>query len=80
MRATGVGRCLGIGRFGAIVGPLLGGVLISLKWPNANVFMVLAIPLVCAALSIFAMGLIYAGQTRRHADTPQTRIESGEIS
>src|SRR6204780_3597167 len=42
VRATGVGWALGIGRVGSIIGPLVGGVLLSLKWSAAEVFMTAA--------------------------------------
>ena len=35
VRGTGVGWALGIGRVGSIVGPLVGGVLLTLKWSPA---------------------------------------------
>jgi len=38
MRSTGVGFCLGIGRIGAIVGPLLAGYLIESRWSNEQLF------------------------------------------
>ena len=59
MRSTGVGWSLGIGRIGAIVGPLVGGFLISLHWPNSSIFILGGIPLVCAALAVLAMGQVY---------------------
>ena len=36
VRATGVGWALGIGRVGSIVGPLVGGVLLTMKWSTAR--------------------------------------------
>ncbi len=59
MRSTGVGWSLGIGRIGAIVGPLVGGFLISLHWPNSSIFILGGIPLVCAAIAVLAMGQVY---------------------
>jgi len=59
MRASGVGWCLGIGRLGAITGPLIGGFLFSLHWPNSWVFAMGAIPLACAAIAVIAMGATY---------------------
>lgn len=50
-RATGVGWALGIGRVGSIVGPLLGGLLLSLRWSTAELFGVAAIPALGAALA-----------------------------
>src|SRR5580692_5453665 len=38
IRATGVGWALGIGRVGSIVGPSVGGVLLSLKWSAGELF------------------------------------------
>lgn len=54
-RAGGVGLAIGAGRFGAILGPYLGGVLISREWEMASYFMLLALPLfVVAAIAGFA--------------------------
>ncbi len=51
-RATGVSWMLGIGRLGGILGSLFGGALLSLGFPVATVFSVLAVPAVIAALAI----------------------------
>ena len=59
MRSTGVGWSLGIGRVGAIIGPLIGGFLISLHWPNSSIFILGGIPLACAAIAVFTMGQVY---------------------
>jgi AAHS family 4-hydroxybenzoate transporter-like MFS transporter len=56
VRATGVGWALGIGRAGSIVGPLVGGVLLTMKWSPAEVFMAAAGAALCAALAAFALG------------------------
>jgi MFS transporter, AAHS family, 4-hydroxybenzoate transporter len=55
VRATGVGWALGIGRIGSIVGPLVGGVLLSMKWSAAEVFMTAAGAALCAALAAFSL-------------------------
>jgi AAHS family 4-hydroxybenzoate transporter-like MFS transporter len=49
IRATGVGWSLGVGRVGSIVGPAIGGTLLSLQWQNRALFGVAAIPLLIAA-------------------------------
>ncbi len=56
VRATGVGWALGVGRIGSIVGPLVGGVLLSLKWTAGEVFVAAALAALCAALAAFALG------------------------
>jgi MFS transporter, AAHS family, 4-hydroxybenzoate transporter len=55
VRASGVGWALGIGRVGSIVGPLVGGVLLTMKWSTAAVFMAAAAAALCAALAAFAL-------------------------
>lgn len=59
MRSTGVGWSLGIGRIGAIIGPLIAAFLIALHWPTASIFMLGATPLLCAAIAVFTMGRFY---------------------
>jgi AAHS family 4-hydroxybenzoate transporter-like MFS transporter len=56
VRATGVGWALGVGRVGSIVGPLVGGVLLSLKWSTGEVFVAAAMAALCAALAAFSLG------------------------
>jgi MFS transporter, AAHS family, 4-hydroxybenzoate transporter len=55
VRSTGVGWALGIGRVGSIVGPLVGGMLLSMKWSTAEVFMCAAVAALCAALASFCL-------------------------
>jgi AAHS family benzoate transporter-like MFS transporter len=52
MRSTAMGFVFGIGRFGAIFGPVIGGVLLGLKMPLTANFMALAVPGLIAALFI----------------------------
>ena len=51
IRSTGVGWALGIGRFGAIVGPLLGGLLLRQHWPLGSIFLMASVlPLIVAGV------------------------------
>jgi MFS family permease len=51
---------LGVGRSGAIVGPILFGYLLgSLQWSPTAVFCVTAIPLLIGGAAIFLMGRHY---------------------
>lgn len=54
-RSAGIGWALGIGRIGAIIGPLLGGVMLTAGVPLYANFLAFAIPGVIAAV---ALGLI----------------------
>jgi AAHS family 4-hydroxybenzoate transporter-like MFS transporter len=55
MRSTGVGWALGVGRIGAIVGPVLGGQLIALRWPSERLFFAAAFAALISALAMFTM-------------------------
>ncbi|PZO65827.1 MAG: MFS transporter [Paracoccus denitrificans] len=51
IRSTGIGWAMGIGRIGAVIGPLLGGVLIGQGLSLAGLLAVFALPLVIAGLA-----------------------------
>jgi AAHS family 4-hydroxybenzoate transporter-like MFS transporter len=55
LRATGVGAGLGIGRIGAIVGPLVAGMLLSRHWANRELFLAAAIPAMVSAVVMLAL-------------------------
>jgi AAHS family 4-hydroxybenzoate transporter-like MFS transporter len=52
LRSTGVGWGLGIGRLGAIVGPVLGGEFMRLKWSTGDIFFAAAIPAFVSAVAM----------------------------
>ncbi|MFJ8247888.1 MFS transporter [Peribacillus asahii] len=52
MRSTGVGWASGVGRVGAILGPMMGGYLITMDLPVQQYFLAYAIPGVIAAIAI----------------------------
>ena len=52
IRSTGVGWAAGIGRLGAIAGPMLGGSLLSMQLPIQQNFFAFALPGVIGALAI----------------------------
>jgi AAHS family 4-hydroxybenzoate transporter-like MFS transporter len=58
IRSTGVGWALGIGRIGSIVGPLVGGIMISSHVGVEALFLTAAGPALCACLAAFALGKI----------------------
>jgi AAHS family 4-hydroxybenzoate transporter-like MFS transporter len=55
IRATGVSWAHAAGRAGAMIGPVLGGMMVAREFGVAGVFLVTAIPQLCAALAIFVM-------------------------
>lgn len=57
VRSTGMGWASGIGRLGAIIGPVLTGALLSLELSHQMNFLVIAIPGVIAAIAIGVINL-----------------------
>jgi AAHS family 4-hydroxybenzoate transporter-like MFS transporter len=54
IRSTGVGWALGVGRIGSIIGPIIGGLMLSMQWTPQQIFMAGAIPALCAASAVLA--------------------------
>jgi len=71
VRATGLGWALGVGRSGAILAPILIGVLVGMKLPLQQNFMAIAIP---AVIGMVAVLLI---DHRRSASRQQDEPEAG---
>jgi AAHS family 4-hydroxybenzoate transporter-like MFS transporter len=55
LRSTGLGWALGVGRVGAIIGPVLGGALIGLQWSLGQLFLVATAPVLLAALAALVL-------------------------
>jgi benzoate transport len=57
IRSTGVGWALGVGRVGAVLGPIFGGFLVGAHLPIAAIFAIFALPLAVAALMTLCLDL-----------------------
>src|SRR5690606_9595653 len=57
VRSTGMGWASGIGRIGAIVGPVLTGTLLTFELPHQMNFLAIAIPGIIAAIAIYLVNL-----------------------
>jgi MFS transporter, AAHS family, 4-hydroxybenzoate transporter len=72
IRSTGVGWALGVGRFGSIVGPVFGGIMMSLEWSPRQIFFAGTIPALLAAfaitLSYFLRGISSAYHMKTNVD------------
>ncbi|HEX3484028.1 MAG TPA: MFS transporter [Micropepsaceae bacterium] len=73
LRSTGLGWGLGIGRIGAILGPLAVGYLLTSGWPSGAVFGVMAVPMLVGAAAILAMGRSYGETSAQRATAPAKR-------
>jgi AAHS family 4-hydroxybenzoate transporter-like MFS transporter len=55
IRAKAVGWAFSMGRFGSILGPLVGGMLLARSWPLSDLFLAAAVPLVAGAVAAMIM-------------------------
>ena len=56
MRSTGVAWALGVGRIGGILGPILVGLAVAAGWSTTGLFVVMAVPMLVAAVTVLALG------------------------
>jgi predicted MFS family arabinose efflux permease len=56
IRSTGIGWALGVGRIGAVLGPIVGGYLVGQKVSIDAIFAIYACPLIAAALCVALLG------------------------
>jgi AAHS family 4-hydroxybenzoate transporter-like MFS transporter len=62
LRSTGIGWGLGVGRIGAIIGPVIGGELLSRDWTASELFYAASLP---AVVSTLGMLLLHVTMKRR---------------
>lgn len=54
-RANGAGFAFGIGRVGAVLGPVVGGILVGMQLPISALYVYAAAPLIIGAVACFAL-------------------------
>jgi MFS transporter, AAHS family, 4-hydroxybenzoate transporter len=64
MRSTGVGWALGIGRIGSVVGPTLGGMLLTGGVATRQIFWMAALPVLIATVASFTIAGVQDRQRR----------------
>lgn len=62
IRATGVGWSLGIGRIGSVLGPVIGGMLLSMHLDMRQLFLIGAVPVFIAGIAALVISLSGAGR------------------
>ena len=72
VRSTGVGWALGVGRVGSIVGPAIGGMLLTTGWTPQRIFLVGMAPALCASLAILA-----SSRLRGEASAFRAELDAG---
>jgi AAHS family 4-hydroxybenzoate transporter-like MFS transporter len=74
-RSKGVGWALAIARFGSILGPLLGGWLISMHMSMQNLFIIAAVPMLIGAIAALILtGLCYKRFGKLQLDDTPAKI------
>jgi MFS transporter, AAHS family, 4-hydroxybenzoate transporter len=73
IRSTGTGWANGVGRIGSILGPVLGGVLISFNLPTSELLIFAAVPALCCAGAVYLMGRAPAALARARQMAPVHR-------
>ena len=58
VRSTGIGAGLGIGRIGAIVGPVIGGQFMAAQWSTHDMLLAAAIPAAISAVAMFSLRFV----------------------
>jgi AAHS family 4-hydroxybenzoate transporter-like MFS transporter len=74
LRSTGIGAALGVGRFGAILGPLVAAELVARRWSMEELFRVAAVPALLAAAAAAALPWVLGARaaTARRGPSPGT--------
>ena len=58
IRATGVGWSLGVGRAGAIVGPVVAAQLVALNWSSQSLFLAASIPASFSCIVVIGLAIV----------------------
>jgi len=66
LRSTGSGAAFGIGRVGAILGPVIGGRLIDMHLPVQQLYMIATIPFIVGAIAAFMLMPMFAERMATH--------------
>ncbi len=62
VRSNGSGWAFGVGRFGSILGPYIGGKLVALKLSITMLFVLAAIPFIVGAVACVTLAALYAAK------------------
>jgi benzoate transport len=76
IRATGIGWAMGVGRLGSILGPVVGGVLLTLDLTPEALFRLLSVPALLAVICCLLLKRSSAGSVAGD-DAERTDIASG---
>ena len=78
IRSWGVGSCFGAGRVGSVVGPIVGGWLISLQVPMQDLFLLAAVPLVVGVINAAILTPLYRAEAKGPSGALAPQAAAGE--
>jgi AAHS family 4-hydroxybenzoate transporter-like MFS transporter len=72
LRSTGIGAGLGVGRFGAVFGPSLAGLLMARQWSTESMFYTFAVPALLATIAALLMTRAMSPEVRSGSSAATT--------
>jgi AAHS family 4-hydroxybenzoate transporter-like MFS transporter len=78
IRSNGSGWAFGVGRFGSISGPVIGGYLIAAQLPLHQIFLLLLIPLAIGTVASFVMAKLHSASLAGAAGGTEARVPAGD--
>jgi len=78
IRSWGVGSCFGAGRVGSVVGPIVGGYLISIQVPVKYLFWLAAVPLVIGLINAIILTPLYRAEAQGQNAALRPQPAAGE--
>ena len=78
IRSWGVGSCFGAGRVGAVIGPIVGGFLISMHISMQTLFTIAAIPLVIGLINAVILTPLYRREWQGQQAALMPQAAAGE--
>ena len=66
LRSTGTGAAFGVGRVGAILGPVIGGWLIAMHLPVQQLYMIATIPFIVGTIAALVLMPMFAERMKTH--------------
>ncbi len=77
IRSWGLGSCFGAGRVGSVIGPIVGGLLISMHLPTKYLFWLATIPLAIGLINAILLTPLYRAEWHGHG-VPAAQPAAGD--
>jgi AAHS family 4-hydroxybenzoate transporter-like MFS transporter len=78
IRSWGLGSCFGAGRVGSVIGPLVGGWLITMNVPMQYLFLLAAVPLIIGFINAVILTPLYRAEWKGPSGSMAAQPAAGE--